>query len=142
MSLSTIELISELEFHPYLLAQLDDLRALQKKHGIVTQSYGTLGPIIKHPTGGPLKPVLKRIAERLSKEHGTEIDEAVVLYLWTRDQGVVPITTSSREANIAKAALALTLPPLSKEDADEIETTGRKIHWRASVSAMVAVVLG
>ena len=81
--------------------------------------------------------MLKKIAERLSSEHGTEIDEAVVLYLWTRDKGVVPITTSSKEANIAKAALALKLPPLSKEDADEIETTGRRIHWRGRVSREV-----
>lgn len=116
------------------MTQLDDLLALQKKHGIVTQSYGTLSPILQHPTGGPLKPVLKRIAERLSSEHGKDIDSAVVLYLWTRDFGVVPITTSSKEPNIAKAALALTLPPLSKEDADEIEKTGRQIHWRGRVS--------
>lgn len=125
---------SELEYHPYVLVQMDKLLSLQKEHGIITQSWGTLSPIIKHPTGGPLTPVLKRISKDLSASTGKDIDEGVVLYLWTRDKGVIPITTSAKETNIAKAALALTLPPLSETDMKEIEEAGRKIHFRASVS--------
>jgi len=123
--------VNQLEFHPYLLAQMDDLFALQAEHGIITQSYGTLSPVVRHPTGGPLKPVLTRIAEKLSKQSGKDIDEGVVLILWNRDKGIIPITTSAKEENIKKAAVAIDFPKLSEEDMKEIEEAGRKIHWRA-----------
>ncbi|KAF5322036.1 hypothetical protein D9619_002220 [Psilocybe cf. subviscida] len=57
--------VNQLEYHPYTLAHLEPVLDLQKKHGIVTESYGTLSPTLRHPTGGPLKPVLERIAERI-----------------------------------------------------------------------------
>jgi len=132
----------ELEFHPYLLVQLEELFALQAKHGIITQSYGTLSPLVRHPTGGPLKPVLTKIAKKLSQESGKDVDEGVVLILWNRDKGIIPITTSAKEDNIKKAALALDFPKLSKEDFDEIESVGRKIHWRAQVCACLCCSAG
>ena len=62
--------MAELEFHPYVLAHLEPVLALQKTHNIVTEAYGPLTPILRHPSGGPLKPVLTNIAKTLSSESG------------------------------------------------------------------------
>jgi diketogulonate reductase-like aldo/keto reductase len=60
----------------------------------------------------------------------------VVLILWNRDKGIIPITTSAKDENIKKAALALGLPELDKEDFEEIERVGEGVHWRAQVSCI------
>lgn len=113
-----------MEFHPYLLAHTQPVLDLQEKHGIVTQAYGPLSPVLRHP-GGPLKPVLSRIAKRL----GT--DEANVLLKWTTQRGVVAITTSSNEGRIQKMAKASQLDKLTDEEMAEIDKVGRGVHFRS-----------
>ncbi|KAF5354865.1 hypothetical protein D9756_005785 [Leucocoprinus leucothites] len=122
---------NQLEFHPYVLAHLEPVLELQKKHGIITQSYGTLTPLLRHPTGGPLKPILADIAARLSKETGKPIDEATVLLLWARAKGVVVVSTSGNLqrlqwlGEVAKSPLLLT-----EADVEMITNTGKTIHFR------------
>lgn len=123
-------LTPELEYHPYVLTHLQPLLDLQAKHNIVTQAFGPLSPLLRHP-GGPLKPVLTKIAQRVSKDSGKEVDEAQVLLLWTIQNGVVAITTSTKEENIKKLAEVDTLPDLTKEEVKEIEDVGRGVHFRA-----------
>ena len=118
-----------MEFHPYLLAHTQPVMDIHAKHQIVTQAYGPLSPILRHP-GGPLKPILTKIAERL----GT--DEANVLLKWTIQKGVVAITTSSNEGRIQKMAGVSKLEDLTDEEMEEIDRVGRGIHFRAyAVSA-------
>jgi diketogulonate reductase-like aldo/keto reductase len=122
-------LISEMEFHPYLLAHTQPVMDIHSKHQIVTQAYGPLSPILRHP-GGPLKPILTKVAERL----GT--DEANVLLKWTIQKGVVAITTSSNEGRIQKMAGVSKLEDLTDEEMEEIDRVGRGVHFRAyAVSA-------
>lgn len=112
---------------------LDPLLELQKKHNIVTQAYGPLTPVIRHPTGGPLKPVLEKIAKRISKDTGKEVDSAVVLLQWTIQMGVVAVTTSGNPNNVRKMAQGETFGKegdLTKAEMDEIEEAGRKVHFR------------
>jgi diketogulonate reductase-like aldo/keto reductase len=73
---------------------------------------------------------LQKIAQRLSKEVGWEVDEATVLLQWTIQWGAVAVTTSSRKENIDKMVKSAELK-LSKEDMEEIETVGKSIHYRA-----------
>lgn len=113
-----------MEFHPYLLAHTQPVIDIQEKHGIVTQAYGPLSPILRHP-GGPLKPVLAKIAKRL----GT--DEANVLLKWTTQKGVVAITTSSNEGRIQKMAGVDKLDKLTEEEMAEIDKVGRSVHFRS-----------
>jgi diketogulonate reductase-like aldo/keto reductase len=108
---------------------------LQKKEHIVTQSYGTLSPLLRHPTGGPLKPILSKLAQRLSKESGKDVDEAGVLLLWTIGHGVVALTSSTKSENLKKMVETEELRDLTQEEMDEIDETGRSIHFRAYVSA-------
>ena len=107
---------------------------MHEQHGIVIESYGPLTPILRHPTGGPLKPILARIAERVSKSTGKDVDSATVLLLWTIAKGVVAVTASTNPDNIKKIAAADGLPDLTKEDMEEIESAGRKVHFRHYVS--------
>jgi len=114
----------QIEYHPYVLTHLDPVEALHAKYGIVTESYGPLTPILRHP-GGPLKPVLERISSRLGVDLGT------VLLLWTMQKGVVAVSTSTKAENVEKlAAVYKSDTQLSQEDMDEIEKVGRTVHYR------------
>ncbi|KPV77743.1 uncharacterized protein RHOBADRAFT_66036 [Rhodotorula graminis WP1] len=81
--------------------------------------------------GGPIKPVLERVAARLSKETGEDVDAAMALLLWTRAKKVVAVTASGNEGRIAKLARTQDLPDLTADEVSEIEELGRKIHFRA-----------
>ncbi|KAF8161649.1 conjugated polyketone reductase C1 [Crassisporium funariophilum] len=123
--------VNQLEYHPYTLAHLEPVLALHAKHGIVTASYGALTPVIRHPTGGPLKPVLERIAQRISKAAGKKLDSSIVLLLWTRAQGVVAVTTSANPDRIKALGEIATLPNLLEQsEIDEITNVGKSIHYR------------
>lgn len=100
----------------------------------MTESYGPLTPLLRHPTGGPIKPILTRIAKRISGNTPSlpvPIDEFVVLLLWTRAMGVVAVTTSGNEKHIKLLAGVYTLPGdlLTKEEAEEIASVGKTIHF-------------
>lgn len=125
----------QIEYHPYLLAHLAPVLAIQAQHGIVTEAFGPLTPAVRHPTGGPLRPFLSQIAQRLHKESGKAVDDTSVLLLWTKAKGVVAVSASGNPENIKQIALAQTLPDLTKEEVAEIDRIGASIHFRHYVSA-------
>ena len=120
----------EMEYHPYILAQTSGLAALQAKHGIHTQAYGPLVPLIRHPDGGPIKPILQRIAARLTKESGKEVADTTALLLWTIGMGVSVVTTSGNADRIKALADIDGLPDLTSEEMDEVTEAGKTIHFR------------
>ena len=122
--------ILEFEFHPYALEHLDAVLKIQAKYNIVTEAYGPLQPIVAHPTGGPLKPILNGIAKTISEESGKEVDAASVLYLWTIGKGAAAITTSNNPKNIKKMVTVDSLRDLTKEEIAEIDEAGRKVHFK------------
>lgn len=82
---------------------------------------------------------MSKIAQRLSQEIGKDVDEASVLLLWTIQSGVSAVTTSGNPENIKKLAFVDSLPDLTKEEIQEIDTVGRKIHFRHYVSSKKSV---
>jgi len=122
--------VNQIEYHPYLLAHLAPVLAIQAQHGIVTEAFGPLTPAVRHPTGGPLRPFLSQIAQRLHKESGKAVDDTSVLLLWTKAKGVVAVSASGNPENIKQIALAQTLPDLTKEEVAEIDRIGASIHFR------------
>jgi len=126
--------VNQLEYHPYLLAHLEPVLAIQEKHGIITESFGPLTPLIRHPTGGPLKPVLTKIAKRISDANPNlpiPIDEIAVLLLWTRAMGVITVTASGNEGHIKRLADISFLPDLLTEaEVEEIINVGKTVHFR------------
>ncbi|ODN84498.1 hypothetical protein, variant 3 [Cryptococcus amylolentus CBS 6039] len=122
--------VNQLEYHPYVLTHLAPILKIGKEHNIITESYGALTPILRHPTGGPLKPVLERIAQRLSKDTGKELDSTAVLILWTIQKGVIAVTTSKTDKRIESLVAIDDLPDLTAEEVKEIEEVGSKVHFR------------
>lgn len=106
------------------------LIALHKQHNIITQAYASLAPTTRHPTGGPLKPILERIAAELTKESGVEVDSSGVLLLWIMTRGGVCITSSSSEERIKKMAALEKVRDLNEAEMGEIDAAGGKVHFR------------
>lgn len=129
-----------LELTDTKLTHLQPVLDIQARHGILIEAYGPLSPLLRHPTGGPIKPILTRIAQRLSAEMSEEIDAAMVLLLWTRAKGVVAVTASGNEGRIRKMKRTMELPDLREEEVREIEEAGKRVHFRAYVGSLRFVV--
>lgn len=130
--------VNQLEYHPFVLTHLAPVLALHAKHNIITEAYGPLSPILRHPTkGGPLIPILDRIVNRLNKDSPEDgpFDQAAVLLLWTHANGVVAVTASGNEERIGKSAKVQKFVAegkgLTQEEVKEIEKVGKGIHFRA-----------
>ncbi|KAM0754321.1 conjugated polyketone reductase C1 [Meredithblackwellia eburnea MCA 4105] len=124
---------NQIEYHPLVLTHLEPVLKITNVHNILTTAFGPLTPALRHPTkgGGPLKPVLERIAKRI----GEDFDPANVLLLWTRATGVGIITASANEERIKGFAqiqemLLDPLGGLTKDEVSEITQIGKKYHFR------------
>jgi diketogulonate reductase-like aldo/keto reductase len=62
-----------------------------RKHGIVTASYGGLGPITR-AANGPLDPVLEIIRKRLENTRSRPVLPSQVLMKWMNQQGIIVVT--------------------------------------------------
>lgn len=89
-------------------------------------AYAPLTPLIRHPTkGGPLIPILDRIAKRLS------IEPPAALFLWFRAKGIVPVSSSTKPERIAGfGELARSDKTLTADEVKEIDAIGDKYHLR------------
>ncbi|GAA5863884.1 hypothetical protein JCM3774_001188 [Rhodotorula dairenensis] len=130
--------VNQIEYHPYVMTHLDPVLKIMDAHSIRVASYGPMSPVLRHPnkTGGPIRPLLARVAARLSRESSTtqpglEVDEAMVCLLWCRAKGAIAVSASANPENIAKLAATQRLPDLTADEVDEIEQAGRKVHFRA-----------
>lgn len=112
---------NQIELHPYCYDV--ELEKFCKERGIVLTSYGPLSPIVRF-AGGPLDPVLEKIAER----HGKS--QAQVLLKWGTQKGFVLATTTSKEERM-KEFLDLEGWRLTDEEIEEIDTVGLTHHKRA-----------
>jgi diketogulonate reductase-like aldo/keto reductase len=129
--------VNQFEFHPYVLTHLQPVLAIQAKSGITTAAYGPLTPVLRHPTGGPLKPVLERIADRLSSSSAASslsgpIDSTTVLLLWLREHGVIAVTGTQNSERIKTLAHLVNAKEdtLTKDEVEEIDRVGKTVHFR------------
>lgn len=112
------------------MAHVQPVIDLQDKYKIVTQAYASLAPTTRHPTGGPLKPVLGKVAAALTSESGVQVDESGVLLLWIMAKGGVCITSSGSEERIQKMADLEKVRDLKKDEVSAIDEAGKKVHFR------------
>jgi diketogulonate reductase-like aldo/keto reductase len=112
---------NQIEYHPYLQRGNDYLPWLASK-GIKVTSFHGLAPLRK-AAGGPLDGPLKSIAEK----HG--VSEDAVLIKWQIENGVVPITTTTKKERLEGYLKALDLE-LTKEELEEITKIGLSHHVR------------
>lgn len=114
--------INQIEYHPYL--QHGDLVAFHKKHNIAIASYGPLVPITT-VKGGPVVPVYNKLAEKYG------VTDSDVGLRWVLDQGIVTLTTSSKESRLTGYLERLPKFKLTDEEVAEISTEGNKNHYRS-----------
>ncbi|KAI9338113.1 putative ketoreductase [Zopfochytrium polystomum] len=107
--------INQIEFHPRW--QSNKLRRYQSEKGILTASYGGLGPLVKpdtFPGSAEVSAVAARIAEEKSKATGAVVTPAQVYQAWLLKLGALVVTTTSKAERLpeflrsAKVAEALT----------------------------------
>lgn len=123
------------------MVHVEPLIKLHEKYNIITQAFASLAPTTRHPTGGPLSPILSEIASTLSKESGVEVDSSGVLLLWIMAKGGVCITSSGDSGRIKKMADLEKVRDLSKEEVERIDEAGKKVHFRQWVSTSASTWL-
>ncbi|CAL1704615.1 unnamed protein product [Somion occarium] len=121
--------VNQIEYHPYVFKASKPLIDFLKKHTIVPTSYGGLTPVNRFK-GGPLDPVLEKIAKRLGETRGKPVTSGQVLQVWLRQQGVPAITTTSKAERLLEYLDVETIPDLTSEEVKEIEETGSEVHHR------------
>ncbi|KAL1409527.1 hypothetical protein Q8F55_003511 [Vanrija albida] len=119
--------VNQIEYSPYLYhhAQIERLAATQKKYDVKFQAYGPLSSLSRS-TGGPLDPVVKKIAEK----HGAT--EAQVLLKWAQQYGGGTVVTTSRNVPRQKEYVeAFTkIAPLTDAELQEIAEAGKGRFFR------------
>ena len=115
--------VNQIEYHPYLQHDVDDLIQLHREQGIVIEAYGPLTAVTKAKPG----PV-DEVYERLAKKYGVE--EGDVALRWCLDQGVVALTTSGKEERLRGFRERLPKFKLTEEEIQEISEKGRGKHYR------------
>lgn len=113
--------INQIEYHPYL--QHGDLINFHRNKDIRLAAYGPLVPLVK-AKGGPLDPVLDELARKYAVTPGE------ILLRWIIDQGVVAITTSSKEQRMSDMLRTITFTLTPKEQ-ETITETAKDHHHRA-----------
>jgi len=109
--------VNQISYHPYNNAEHAALLEYAAKHNIIIESYGGLTPLTKK-AGGPVDPVVNKIAERLGATPGQ------VIMAWIKAKGVVIVSTTSKKERLQEYLAAGDLPPLTKEDVDAIDAAG------------------
>lgn len=114
--------VNQVEFHPYL--QRENLVPWSEERGIVTSAFGPLTSITKGRPGPT-----DTVVERLAKKYG--VSQEAILLRWCVDQGIVAITTSSKESRL-RDYMGVTGFKLTEGEVAEIGAEGQKKHLRCN----------
>ena len=112
--------INQTEFHPYL--QRQGLLPYQQSQGIAMAAYAPQTPITKAKPG-PADDILASLAKKYY------VSEGEILLRWCIDQGVVAITTSSKEERLTDYLRATTFK-LTPKEIQDIAKAGDEKHFR------------
>ncbi|POS72395.1 aldehyde reductase 1 [Diaporthe helianthi] len=119
--------INQIEYHPYLQHITDggktSLLDYHRERGIAVSGYAGLTAITK-AAPGPVDGAYARLANKYN------VTEGDVALRWTLDQGVVAITTSSREDRLRGYVGKLPSFQLTPDEVKEISDLGLKKHFR------------
>ena len=111
---------NQIEYHPYL--QHGDLVPYMESKDIVTSAYAPLTPI-KKAKPGPCDTLLEALANKYY------VGEGEIALRWCLDQGIVAITTSSKEQRLSDFLRATTFKLTPKEVRD-LSDAGLLKHFR------------
>ncbi|PFH60035.1 hypothetical protein XA68_11556 [Ophiocordyceps unilateralis] len=114
--------INQIEFHPYL--QHGDLLDFLRKNNIAVSCYGPLTPLTS-AKGGPVDASWKQLAEKYG------VTESEIGLRWCIDQGLVVITTTSKEDRMQSYLSKLPLIKLTPKEVNDVAELGKQKHFRA-----------
>ena len=112
--------INQIEYHPYL--QHANLLDYHKSKDIAVAAYGPLTPVTKAKPG-PCDEMLAQLAKKYY------VSEGEIALRWCMDQGVVAITTSTKEERMSDYLRATTFSVTPKE-VKQLAEMGKQKHYR------------
>ena len=112
--------INQIEYHPYL--QHGPLIQFHKDHRIALAAYAPLTAITKAKPG-PIDSLMAQLAKKYF------VSEGEIALRWCIDQGVVAITTSSKEQRMSDYLRAMTFS-LTPREVKEVAEKGEAKHFR------------
>lgn len=120
--------VNQIEYHPYLPNQTKDIVEYARKNDILIEAYGPLTPLFRVEKDGetvdhPLPQLLHELAAKYNKT------DSQILLRWTYQNGILPITTSSKKERIEQS-LAVTSFELDQDDVDKIAAVGKTFAYR------------
>ncbi|KFY99485.1 hypothetical protein V500_01363 [Pseudogymnoascus sp. VKM F-4518 (FW-2643)] len=113
--------VNQIEYHPYL--QHKGLVEFNQEHGIATVAFSPLAALL-HARPGPMD----RYYSNLAAKYG--VTEAEVALRWVVDQGMVVLTTSSKEDRLKGYLANIGRWKLTPREVDNIKEIGREKHYR------------
>ena len=112
--------INQIEYHPYL--QHGDLLPYHNEKGIATSAYGPLTAVLK-ATPGPLDETYAALARKYGVTPGE------IALRWVIDQGIVVLTTSTKEDRL-RAYQKVGKFKLTPKEVETISEIGKKKSFR------------
>jgi len=135
-----LPVVNQIEYHVHLLEGPGDpmtqLLEFHQQHGIVTSSYGGLNPLYKEPGQVPARDHLKAVLRDIAKDvvpgfdpskddRETETHLSQVLTLWSKQKGILVVTTTGDFERATKYVDTADLPALSAEQIKKIDDAGK-----------------
>ncbi|ODV69470.1 aldose reductase [Hyphopichia burtonii NRRL Y-1933] len=87
--------VNQIEFNAYLQEQTPGIVKYCQEHDILVEAYSPLGPLSKGKPG-PIDDYVEKLSGKYHKA------EEQILLKWTLQQGILPITLSTKEERIGK----------------------------------------
>lgn len=110
--------VNQIEFHAYLQGQSPRILEFAKEHDILIEAYSPLAPLFR-ARPGPLDDILPELEKKYAK------NESQILLRWVYQQGILPLTTSSKVERLIDALNIFTFE-LDQEDFDKITKLGKE----------------
>jgi diketogulonate reductase-like aldo/keto reductase len=124
-----IPAVNQIEYHLYVSKAAQPIIKFCAEHKIVVASYGGLTPIVR-ASGGPIDPVVEEVRERLAKTYGKPVSAGQVLTKLLQQEGVLVVTTTTKEERIREFIDVANIPELTKEEVVKLKEAGSKLHKR------------
>lgn len=123
--------VNQIEFHAYLQDHSPGLVEYANENNILIEAYSPLAPLFR-ARPGPLDDLLPELTEKYGRS------ETQILLRWVYQQGILPLTTSSKETRLIDALNIFTFE-LSDEDVEKISNVGSQKRFRAFAKDLYGV---
>jgi len=132
-----VPVVNQIEFHPFVYNGSKSLLEFHAEHGIVTESYGGLSPIISKRQGEaeiPAREKLVNVLDKFAASRSTpsqDVSQNQILLKWLQHTGAIAVTTSSKESRIEEYIATGSLPDLTPEELKEFHAAIEGVHIRS-----------